>query len=326
MEGPRKPRAGVSLRRLPLRQKIGALAVGIVLLMLSTGIVSILLVTRTTHTMQSILNDNQVSYNLQQAVAAESHAFRALVQTPGEETRKAYDEAAAQTARCLAAVPYDYALTGEARYEVTWTIRSSYETYCSRRDAVLAMDPAAEGYIDALYDVYAMQEYLAQYCGELTARVLQAGNDTYNAESSRVVVLPLAADRRGAGGHAWGCWPCCTLHDGRACSAGWRRLAQAARNIEQQRLFGPGPCVGERRRDGPAGPRVQQDEARHPGQPRDGGAPAPRGAGPHRPGKAVCRGAVPGAEKPAEPALSCSTPSTPSPAWPRSRARPPASR
>lgn len=190
MEGPRKPRAGFSLRRLPLRQKIGALAAGIVLLMLSTGIVSILLVTRTTHTMQSILNDNQVSYNLQQAVAAESHAFRALVQTPGEETRKAYDEAAAETARCLAAVPYDYALTGEARFEITWTIRSSYETYCARRDAVLAMDPATAGYIDALYDVYAMQEYLAQYCGELTARVLQAGNDTYNAESSRMVVLP----------------------------------------------------------------------------------------------------------------------------------------
>ena len=42
MEGPRKPRAGFSLRRLPLRQKIGALAAGIVLLMLSTGIVSIL--------------------------------------------------------------------------------------------------------------------------------------------------------------------------------------------------------------------------------------------------------------------------------------------
>ena len=188
MEGPRKPRAGFSLRRLPLRQKIGALAAGIVLLMLSTGIVSILLVTRTTHTMQSILNDNQVSYNLQQAVAAESHAFRALVQTPGEETRKAYDEAAAETARCLAAVPYDYALTGEARFEITWTIRSSYETYCARRDAVLAMDPATAGYIDALYDVYAMQEYLAQYCGELTARVLQAGNDTYNAESSRMVV------------------------------------------------------------------------------------------------------------------------------------------
>lgn len=122
MEGPRKPRAGFSLRRLPLRQKIGALAAGIVLLMLSTGIISIFLVTRTTHTMQSILNDNQVSYNLQQAIAAESHAFRMLVQTPGEETRKAYDEAAAETARCLAAVPFDYALTGEARYEITWTI------------------------------------------------------------------------------------------------------------------------------------------------------------------------------------------------------------
>ena len=177
--------------RLPLRRKIGVLALGIVLLMLSTGVVSILLVTRSTHTMQNILNDNQLSYNLQQAVADEAHAFRTLIQAPGVEARQAFEEAAAETARCLAEIPFDYELTGEARYEVTWTIRSSYETYCSRRDAVLAMDPAADGYIDALYDVYAMQEYLSQYCGELTARVLQAGNDTYNAESSRVVQLPL---------------------------------------------------------------------------------------------------------------------------------------
>ena len=43
--------------RLPLRRKIGVLALGIVLLMLSTGVVSILLVTRSTHTMQNILNE-----------------------------------------------------------------------------------------------------------------------------------------------------------------------------------------------------------------------------------------------------------------------------
>ena len=144
--------------RLPLRRKIGVLALGIVLLMLSTGVVSILLVTRSTHTMQNILNDNQLSYNLQQAVADEAHAFRTLIQAPGVEARQAFEEAAAETARCLAEIPFDYELTGEARYEITWTIRSSYETYCSRRDAVLAMDPAADGYIDALYDVYAMQE------------------------------------------------------------------------------------------------------------------------------------------------------------------------
>ena len=92
--------------RLPLRRKIGVLALGIVLLMLSTGVVSILLVTRSTHTMQNILNDNQLSYNLQQAVADEAHAFRTLIQAPGVEARQAFEEAAAETARCLAEIPF----------------------------------------------------------------------------------------------------------------------------------------------------------------------------------------------------------------------------
>ncbi len=176
--------------RLPLRRQIGVLALSIVLLMLSTGMVSILLVTRSIHTMQRILNNNQLSYNLQQAVAAEAHTFRLLIQSPGKEARQAFDAAAEETARCLEQIPFDYTLVGEARYEITWTIRSSYKTYCSRRDAVLAMDSAADGYIDALYDVYTIQEYLLQYCGKLTARVLQASNDTYNTESSRGVQLP----------------------------------------------------------------------------------------------------------------------------------------
>ena len=35
------------------------------------------------------------------------------------EARQAFEEAAAETARCLAEIPFDYELTGEARYEVT---------------------------------------------------------------------------------------------------------------------------------------------------------------------------------------------------------------
>ncbi len=177
-------------RRLPLRYKVGALALGVVLLMLLACLVTVWLVTQTTNTMQNILADNQASYNLQQAVAEERHSFLDMIQTPTAETRAAFAAAAAETARCLEGVPYDYALTGEARFEITWTIRSSYETYSSRRDAVLAMDPASEGYIAALYDVYSMQEYLEGYCSELTARVLHAGNDTYTWESRWVLWLP----------------------------------------------------------------------------------------------------------------------------------------
>ena len=41
----------------------------------------------------------------------------------------------------------------------------------------MAMAAEGDDYIKALYQVYSMQEYLEQYCGELTARVLQNGAD-----------------------------------------------------------------------------------------------------------------------------------------------------
>ena len=185
-----KTGAPALFRRLPLKHKMALLALGIVLLMLLTGGVNILLVTRATHTVQTILHDNQVSYDLQQAMAEERRCFQELTQTPGAESRAAFEAAAERTAQCLAAVPYDYALTGEARFESTWTVRSSYETYCFRRDTVLAMDPESAGYISALYDVYAMQEYLERYCSQLTARVLESGAAVYEAESVWMLRLP----------------------------------------------------------------------------------------------------------------------------------------
>ena len=56
-----KTGAPALFRRLPLKHKMALLALGIVLLMLLTGGVNILLVTRATHTVQTILHDNQVS-------------------------------------------------------------------------------------------------------------------------------------------------------------------------------------------------------------------------------------------------------------------------
>ena len=124
------------------------------------------------------------------------------------------------------------------------------------------MDPAADGYIDALYDVYAMQEYLSQYCGELTARVAPGRQRTYNAESSRVVQLPLVLtgvllaatilllfvlySAWGTCSAAWGSWP--------------RPPATLSRTTFRTRTL-PGRATTR----WASCPRVQQDEARHPG-------------------------------------------------------------
>ena len=186
----KKKRASFSLWKMPLRHKVGALIVCIIGLMLAWGGASIAVVTYSTRSMQAILNDNQISYNLQQAIAAETRAFTALVRSESTENRRQYQAAITHTQLCLDALPYDYAKTGEKRFEITWTIRNSYAEYATWRDRVLRMNPEDAGYIRTLYQVYSMQDYLGQYCSDLTEIVLQEGNASYAAKMSFFISMP----------------------------------------------------------------------------------------------------------------------------------------
>lgn len=177
-------------RRQSLQGRFRMMAVGVVLLMLLMGAVSIALVTSSTRSMQQILARNQAAFNLQQAMSSETLAFKEYAQGRGDEARAVYENAKHHTQEVLDAVPFDYDEIGENRYEITWTIRSSYESYCTARDAVLEMEPEGEEYINALYKVYARQEYIVRYCGTLVDRVLKESAADYSRASSFYRLLP----------------------------------------------------------------------------------------------------------------------------------------
>lgn len=178
------------VRQQSLHNKFRMIAAGVVLLMMLMGGASIVLVSSSTQSMQAILDANQMANDLQQAMAAETHSFKAYIQDRGEEARQSYEASAQKMQAALAALPFSYEEIGESRYEIMWTIHSSYERYCTARDRVLTMTPGEDTYISALYEVYSMQEYLAQYCAELTQRVLNEGTERYARESAFYLRLP----------------------------------------------------------------------------------------------------------------------------------------
>lgn len=173
-----------------LQNKFRWIEAGVVGLMLLMGVVSILLVTQNTRSMQQILVSNQQANDLQQAFSNEMRTFKDYVQSGGEDALSAYEEAAAQTRSALEALPFDYRTIGESRYEITWSIQSSYRSYCRVRNSVLEMEKEDGDYITSLYKVYSMQEYLAQYCTRLSQRVLQEGAVHYRRESAVYLRLP----------------------------------------------------------------------------------------------------------------------------------------
>lgn len=173
-----------------LQNRFRWIEAGVVGLMLLMGVVSIVLVTQNTRSMQQILAANQQANDLQQAVSNEMRSFKDYIQSGSEDALVTYEAAAMQTSAALAALPFDYRTIGESRYEITWSIRSSYRIYCQVRNRVLEMEKEDGEYIPSLYKVYSMQEYLAQYCTRLSERVLQEGSAHYRRESAVYLRLP----------------------------------------------------------------------------------------------------------------------------------------
>lgn len=177
-------------KRTSLKQKFGLLITGIVVLMLLSGAANIATVTATSNSMQGILNDNQDSYNLQLAITAEKRAFSNLIRSSTQENEQLYQKAKQQSYNSLQALPRDYRQIGEKRFELTTSIENSYTQYQQKRDQVLAMNPEDSDYIRELYLVFSMQEYLEQYCANLTEVVLQEGNTHYESQAAWLISIP----------------------------------------------------------------------------------------------------------------------------------------
>lgn len=85
-----------------------------------------------------ILQDNAAVSELAQALEEESIQFETYIKGNREE-RESLDIAIERTGRAVEKLPFRYSEIGEQRYAKTWSIKSCYEVYCQKRDAMLAM-------------------------------------------------------------------------------------------------------------------------------------------------------------------------------------------
>ena len=81
--------------------------------------------------------------------------------------------------RCLRSLPFDYARIGTERYARTWSILNGYETYQAYRDELAETQVRESDFVERLYRVYKMQEYLQTYARRLVQVTLKEGNDSY---------------------------------------------------------------------------------------------------------------------------------------------------
>ena len=175
---------------ISLRSRVTAWLAAILLVtMLSTGIAT-MAGQWTVRSFDTLLADNALCYTVQNALKDEAQAFARYVRQPTSETEQAYTAACAAAEQSLAVLPFDYARIGEERYARTWNLLQGYAGYRQERDAFLQLSPSADTYIEQMYHVMALQDYLAEYALRLTQATLEQENALYSSTATRLRHLP----------------------------------------------------------------------------------------------------------------------------------------
>lgn len=179
-------------RSLTIRKKIGTFTGTVFLIICLSVIFDIWVVKFSLVDFNGILQDNAKGSELVQALEEESRLFESCIKNPEEENTQQLETAMERTEQAVQELPFQYEKIGEKRYAKTWSIRSSYELYCEKRDEVLRMEEKDPDYIGKLYEVYDMQGYLREYARTLMTYTIEDGNEIYQKRVPGLISVPLA--------------------------------------------------------------------------------------------------------------------------------------
>ena len=164
---------------ISIKKKIGIFAAMVILNMALSATFSICIMNFSLGGFNTILNDNSRCHDFQEALDLEIESFADYIRDATPDTRDQYVLSCVRTERCLRSLPFDYARIGTERYARTWSILNGYETYQAYRDELAETQVRESDFVERLYRVYKMQEYLQTYARRLVQVTLKEGNDSY---------------------------------------------------------------------------------------------------------------------------------------------------
>ena len=164
---------------ISIKKKIGIFAAMVILIMALSATFSICIMNFSLGGFNTILNDNSRCHDFQEALDLEIESFADYIRDATPDTRDQYVLSCVRTERCLRSLPFDYARIGTERYARTWSILNGYETYQAYRDELAETQVRESDFVERLYRVYKMQEYLQTYARRLVQVTLKEGSDSY---------------------------------------------------------------------------------------------------------------------------------------------------
>jgi sensor histidine kinase YesM len=141
----------------------------------------------------AIMEDNSRGGEIVIAISKETEAFDDFIRGTEGVDLDSWEEAVNETKNAIYAVPLSYADLGENRFAQLQALRTSYEVYCSYRNQVVTDHLSEKIYVEKLYDVYRMQQYLAEYAQRFVDSTMLEGNENYRALLPVVMRVPFIA-------------------------------------------------------------------------------------------------------------------------------------
>ena len=141
----------------------------------------------------SILEQNAGSLAFWSAMEEERLAFARYVGTAFPEERERFEQSRMETRRRLEELPVDYRETGSERYARTWSIRNMYENYETELEVLEETDREDPEYVNRLYRIYRVQNYLKDKAGQLEQMTMEDGSERYEKHRFLFSVLPAAS-------------------------------------------------------------------------------------------------------------------------------------
>lgn len=163
---------------ISLKRKLRTFSIMVAMVMGMSIAINMLVLDFSMDSLNVILNDNSICYEVQEAIEREVTAFQEYMINRNWENAKEYRLACAQSEDRINALPFDYRSMSEERYARTWNMKNGYEGYKVYRDQVFQMRPEGREYVDRLYRVYRMQEYLQTYARRLMQASLREGKES----------------------------------------------------------------------------------------------------------------------------------------------------
>lgn len=139
--------------------------------------------------LNQILLVNQKSNSVVNAIESEITYFDRYIKHPSEENRTELNRVCKITEDKIAQIPLNKNMN-DYRYAKTWAIKNSYKVYQEKREEVLELKIENKSYINKLYQVYDMQDYIASYGRTLLELTIDDGMEIYQQKVRMIRFIP----------------------------------------------------------------------------------------------------------------------------------------